>query len=68
MRVLRVLEQLDKVKYLPGDVIELGVAYGTVTFPMSHILEVTPEKKIYSCDTFEGMPYDDSMGPVKRVK
>jgi hypothetical protein len=53
---------LNEVKHLQGNVIELGVAWGAITFPMSFIMtEMMKDKVIFACDTFEGMPFDDEL-------
>jgi O-methyltransferase len=58
---LNILSQ-EKLYTVPGDLIELGVARGDTTFPMANFMaEIMPEKKLYACDTFSGLPYDDSM-------
>ena len=62
MRTFRCLEQLQKVISLPGDVIELGVARGDTTFPLANLMQAhSPEKTLYACDTFDGLPYDDAI-------
>jgi O-methyltransferase len=58
---LNVLSQ-EKLYTIHGDVIELGVARGDTTFPLANLMaEMMPGKMLYACDTFSGLPYDDSM-------
>ncbi len=52
------LEQIRKCLQLKGDVVEFGVAFGDTTFPLAK--EAT-NKLVYAFDTFEGIPYDDSI-------
>ncbi len=60
MRTLHCLNQLNSVKHLAGDVIELGVAKGTTTFALSYfMLENAKDKILYACDTFSGFPYSE---------
>lgn len=48
------------VEHLEGDIIELGTERGGLTIILAHFLKKIGSKKhIYSCDTFEGQPYDD---------
>lgn len=54
------LEQFDTIKHLDGNLIELGVAFGATTFPLAKEASKV-NKLIYACDTFEGLPYDDSI-------
>jgi hypothetical protein len=54
------MQMFLRAKHLAGDAIELGVARGDTTFPLANLmLEFTPDKKLYACDTFSGLPYDD---------
>ena len=60
MRTLITMQMFLRAKHLAGDAIELGVARGDTTFPLANLmLEFTPDKKLYACDTFSGLPYDD---------
>lgn len=61
-RIIHTLNMFDKVKNLPGDVIECGVAAGTITFPLAAVMsEFTPKKVLYACDTYKGLPYNDQV-------
>ena len=62
-RTLLTMQVFDasRVAKLQGDVIELGVAAGSTTFPLARLMaEQCPEKVLYACDTFEGLPYTES--------
>lgn len=62
MRTVHCLNMYQKVAGLSGDVIELGVARGDTTFPLAGLMMcLSPEKKLYACDTFDGLPYDDAI-------
>ena len=52
------IEHLRRVMDIPGDVIELGVGRGTTTFPLAIELKGS-DKKLYACDTFEGLPAEE---------
>ncbi|MFM9964426.1 MAG: TylF/MycF/NovP-related O-methyltransferase [Planctomycetaceae bacterium] len=57
MRSLLCLQYLNEVRKLPGDVIELGVAYGTTSLTLALWMEEnTPLKTLFACDTFTGLP------------
>lgn len=61
MRTFHCLDHLIQVKHLDGDVIEMGVAKGNTTFTLAYFMEeATPNKKIYACDTYMGLPYGES--------
>lgn len=69
MRVMHCLDMLAKTKNIPGDVIELGVSQGTTTFPMSATLwEMDKTKVIYACDTYQGLPYDETIKNGSEMK
>lgn len=62
MRTFLCLQMYQKVMGLPGDAIELGVARGDTTFPLANLMrDFTPQKTLYACDTFHGLPYDDAI-------
>ena len=55
-----ILSLLKKTEGIKGDVIELGIASGATTIMMAHFLkQINSKRKIYGCDTFEGLPYED---------
>jgi O-methyltransferase len=49
---------LRSVIDIPGDVMELGVGVGTTTFALATELKGS-NKKLYACDTFEGLPIEE---------
>ena len=56
-----ILSLLKKTEGIKGDVIELGIASGATTIMMAHFLkQINSKRKIYGCDTFEGLPYEDT--------
>lgn len=62
MRIMHCLNIMNHVRFIPGDVIELGVSIGTTTFPLSDLMsEITPKKLLYACDTYTGLPYDEKI-------
>lgn len=62
MRIIHTLNMFTQVKQLEGNVIECGVAAGTITFPLLSLMrELTRDKILYACDTFHGLPYDDAV-------
>lgn len=62
MRIVNTLNMFLTTRHLPGNVIECGVSKGTTTFPLLDLMsEATPGKKLYACDTYEGLPYDDEI-------
>jgi hypothetical protein len=62
---MHVLNQAFKSMHVRGDLIECGVGAGHTTFPLANLaLEMAPEKNVFACDTFSGLPYDDVLpGP-----
>ena len=55
---------LDGVLNVQGDVVECGVASGANTFPLAdmvktHNKKTGERKRVFACDTFSGLPYDD---------
>jgi hypothetical protein len=52
-----VCQYFKDVSNLNGDVIEAGVAFGYTLFPVAEMTS----KTVYACDTFDGLPYDDSI-------
>jgi len=55
-----ILSLIKKTEGIKGDVIELGIASGGTTIMMAHFLkQINSKRKIYGCDTFEGLPYED---------
>lgn len=60
MRRLHCLSMLNSVRDVSGDVIELGVGFGGTSIPLAlWMLENTPDKRLFACDTFSGLPYSE---------
>lgn len=58
-RSSRAVGWLKRTVNLPGDVIEMGVWRGQTTIALAKYLKNNNiKKKVYACDTFEGLPYD----------
>ena len=65
MRILHCMNNLYSCLEAEGDVIECGVASGANTFPLADMVKTYNKqkgtnKRVFACDTFSGMPYDDS--------
>lgn len=53
------LGHLPAVARVPGHLIECGVWAGATTVPLAQwVRDNTPDKLVYACDCFEGLPYD----------
>jgi hypothetical protein len=65
LRTALCLRYLDKMLEFPvakngGDLIECGVGCGVTSFAMAQwILKRQQNRRLYSCDTFAGLPYTD---------
>ena len=54
---------------LNGNIIEFGTYRGQTTVFMAKALQkIGSKKKIYACDTFEGIPYEDKFSTNKNVQ
>lgn len=54
------LQAVVDMDYLEGDIIECGTYKGGSTILIAHVLDmIKSRKRIYTCDTFEGHPYND---------
>lgn len=61
MRTLACLQILNEVRAIPGDVLELGVAWGATALTMAiWMRENTRDKTLFACDTFTGLPRRES--------
>ena len=61
--LMRLLDFIFKTKQIEGNIIELGSYKGGTALVLAHFLKRNSiNKLIYSCDTFEGHPYDDKHG------
>jgi len=55
-----ILRLIKRTEGLEGEILELGIAKGGTTIMMAHFLKkIGSKRKIYACDTFEGLPYED---------
>jgi len=67
IRAKHCVEQLNSVLELEGDVIEFGVYKGATTFRLAkHLKDNNSNKKVFACDTFMGIPEDDTHGSCKK--
>lgn len=58
--------ELVMSKDLEGDVIELGLGTGRNAFHLARVVkDLGLNKKVYSCDTFGGLPYTDEGSGIK---
>lgn len=58
IRVKHCLQMFKQCQEFAGDVAECGVAFGQTTFLLDRLVK---NKNFYAFDTFEGLPYDDSI-------
>ena len=60
LQALNVVECLDRVLNLPGDVIECGVFQGVTSILMARLMDIRgSDKKLYLFDSFIGLPEPD---------
>ena len=65
----RYLEFLKQTDNLDGDILELGTYKGISTICFAKFLDlIHSKKKIYTCDVFTGLPYEDKFSSSKNVK
>ena len=63
------LSYLLQTKNVKGDILELGTYQGKSTIILAKFLKQLNSKKIiYTCDTFEGIPYEDKYSMMKNAK
>ena len=63
------LKFLKETESIEGDVLELGVYRGGATTLFAHFLKkINSKKKVYACDGFTGLPYDDKFSGHKDAK
>jgi len=63
LNFLKITENLD------GDVLELGVYKGGLTcITANYLKDNKSDKKVYACDTYSGIPYDDKFSNVNDAK
>lgn len=63
------LEFIVKTENLDGDILELGAYKGGMTCLTADFLQkISSVRKIYACDSFSGIPYDDKFSNVKNAE
>jgi len=63
------LKFLKQTELLDGDVLELGVYKGGITTLFANFLkQINSKKKVYACDGFTGLPYEDKFSGHKNAK
>jgi len=63
------LQFIKATENIDGDILELGTYKGVSTVLFSKFLDlIGSKKKIYTCDVFTGLPYDDKFSTSKNVK
>ena len=61
------LECVLETQTIEGDIIELGTYKGGMSIMIARLLKnIGSKKRIYTCDTFEGHPYDDKFGKERK--
>ena len=64
-----IFQHLLVTKELDGDIIEFGTYKGQTTVFIAKALEkIGVKKKIFTCDTFEGIPYEDKFSTNEKAK
>lgn len=60
------LQFILETENLKGDILELGTYKGGTTIILALFLKkINSTRRIYSCDTFSGLPYDDKFSRTK---
>jgi hypothetical protein len=63
------LEFMKKTENLEGNILELGIFRGGLTVMTGRFLKkLNSKKKVFACDAFIGLPYDDKFSLVPNVK
>jgi len=63
------LKLLKETEPIDGDILELGVYRGGTTTLFARFLKrINSKKKVYACDGFTGLPYDDKYSACKDAK
>ncbi len=63
------LEFIMNTENLEGDILELGAYKGGMTLISADFLQnISSRRKIYACDSFTGIPYEDKFSNVKNSK
>ena len=59
-KIMFLLQCMKETEHLEGDIIELGSYKGGNAIMIAKFLkQIGSKKKVYACDTFEGIPDDD---------
>lgn len=67
VRTQRALQHFKMVSGLPGDVIELGVHTGVTSIALASYIKANDiNKVVYSCDTYEGLPWGEKNSPLQK--
>lgn len=62
------LEFLKQTDHVDGDILELGTYKGVTTILFAKLLDlIKSDKKIYTCDVFTGLPYEDKHSTAKNT-
>ena len=63
------LEFIKKTEHLEGDILELGIYKGGTSTLTAHFLkQLNSKRRIYACDAFIGLPYDDKFSSTNQAK
>jgi len=67
--IASLLKFVKDLENIDGDILELGTYKGGTAIMLARFLKkINSKKKIYSCDTFSGLPDDDQFATQKNVK
>jgi len=63
------LEFVKKTEGLEGDILELGIYRGGTTIMTVHFLKkLNSKRRVYACDAFMGLPYEDKYSIWENAK
>lgn len=63
------LEFIKKTENLDGDILELGIYRGGLTIMTARFLKkLQSKKRVYACDVFTGLPYEDKFSMWENAK
>jgi len=67
--IASLLNFLKDLENIEGDILELGTYTAGTTIMLARFLKkIKSKKRIYGCDTFSGLPYEDDFSTQKNVK
>jgi predicted O-methyltransferase YrrM len=67
--VASLLQFIQETENLDGDILELGTYKGGNAIMLAHFLKkIGSKKRVYACDTFSGLPYEDKFSSTKNAK